>query len=152
MHRLLLTLAITGTVGSLLLSNPAAAQIVPPAKKAAHVEIIKGPELELATDFLTIIRWTTNNPGGSNDHVGVVNYGTDPKDLSQTTKSPIRLNQGHPNTIFRVRMQGLKPRTTYYYWVTSEERNGKSDGVKSAVHKFTAPGQGERIVADPERN
>jgi phosphodiesterase/alkaline phosphatase D-like protein len=152
MHRLLLTLAITGTVGSLLLSNPAAAQIVPPSKKAAQVEIIKGPELELATDLLTIIRWTTNNPGGSNDHVGVVNYGTDPKDLSQTAKSPIRLNQGHPNTIFRVRMQGLKPRTTYYYRVTSEESNGKSDGVKSAVHKFTAPGPGERIVADPERD
>jgi hypothetical protein len=151
MHRLLLTLAITGAVGSLLLCNQAAAQIVPPAKKAAHVEIIKGPELELATDFLTIIRWTTNNPGGSNDHLGVVNYGTDPTDLNQSAKSPIRLNQGHPSTIFRVRMQGLKARTTYYYSVTSEESNGKSDGVKSAVHKFTTPGPGERIVADPER-
>jgi phosphodiesterase/alkaline phosphatase D-like protein len=100
----------------------------------------------LATDFLTIIRWTTNNPGGSNDHLGVVYYGTDPKDLSQTAKSPIRLNQNHPTTTFRVRMQGLKPRTTYYYRVTSEESNGKTDGVKSAVKKFTTPGPGERIV------
>src|SRR5882672_8800048 len=71
MNRLLLTLTIVGTVVSLLLSNVAAGQIVPPTKKAARVEIIKGPELELATDFLTIIRWTTNNPGGSNDHLGV---------------------------------------------------------------------------------
>jgi hypothetical protein len=154
MRRLLLKLAITitTTVGSLLASTPTVAQIVPPTKKAARVEIIKGPEIELATEFLTIIRWTTNNPGGSNDHYGIVYYGTDPKALSQTAKSPIRLNQGHPNTTFRVRMQGLKPRTTYYYKVAAEETNGKSDGVKSTVKKFTTPAPGERIVADRKRN
>jgi hypothetical protein len=145
MYRLLLTLAITGTVGGLIVSSPAGAQTVPPAKRAARVEIVKGPELELATDFLTIIRWVTNNPGGANDHLGVVSYGTDPKDLNQTAKSPIRLNQDHPQTTFRVRIQGLKPRTTYYYTVTSEESNGKSDGVKSAVKQFTTPAPGERI-------
>jgi hypothetical protein len=151
MNRLLLTLTIGATIVSLLLSNPASGQIVPPAKKAARVEIIKGPELEFATDFLTIIRWTSNNPGGSNDHLGVVYYGTDPKDLNQTAKSPIRLNQGHPDTTFRVRMPGLKPRTTYYYKVTSEESNGKNDGVTSTVKEFTTPALGERIVGDPKR-
>jgi hypothetical protein len=150
MHRLLLTLAITG--GSLLLSNPAAGQIVPPAKKAAHVEIIKGPEIESAADFLTIIRWVTNNPGGSNDHVGVVYYGTNPKELNQTAKSPIRLNQFHPNTTFRVRILNLEPRTTYYYRVTSEESNGTNDGVKSAISKFTVPAPGERIAGDTKRD
>ena len=45
-------------------------------------------------------------------------YGTDPKDLSQTAKNPIRLNQGHQYTTFRVRIQGLKPQTTYCYTVT----------------------------------
>jgi phosphodiesterase/alkaline phosphatase D-like protein len=152
MNRLLLILAITITVGSLLTSNPAAAQILPPAKKAERVEITKGPELELATDHLTIVRWTTNNPGGSDVHYGIVYYGTDPKDLSQTAKSSLRVNQGHPSTMFRVRVEGLKPRTTYYYTVTSEESNGKSDGVKSPVKKFTTPGPGERIVANPKRD
>jgi phosphodiesterase/alkaline phosphatase D-like protein len=152
MNRLLLTLAITTTVGSLVSSNPAAAQVLPPAKKAERVEITKGPELELATDHLTIIRWTTNNPGGSDVHYGIVRYGTDPQDLDQTAKSPIRLNQGHTHTIFRVRVEGLKPRTTYYYRVTSEESNGKSDGVKSTVNKFTTPGPGERTVAYPKRD
>jgi phosphodiesterase/alkaline phosphatase D-like protein len=85
-------------------------------------------------------------------HYGIVHYGTDPKDLSQTAKSPIRLNQGQSYTVFRVRMEGLKPRTTYYYRVTSEESNGKSDGVKSTVNTFTTPGSGERIVAYPKRN
>ena len=150
MNRLLLTLAITTTVGSLLASNPAAAQVLPPAKRAERVEITKAPELELATDHLTIIRWTTNNPGGSDVHYGIVHYGTDPKDLSQTAKSPISVNRGHPETIFRVRMPGLKPQTTYYYKVTSTETTGKSDGVNSPVKKFTTPGPGERVVAYPK--
>src|SRR5690242_15167396 len=117
MNRLLLKLAITTTVGSLLSCSPSVSptvtQLPPPAKKAVRVEITKGPALELATDHLTIIRWTTNNPGGSDEHFGVVYYGTDPKDLSQMAKSQIRLNRGHPETIFRVRMPGLKPQTTY---------------------------------------
>ena len=155
MNALLLPLAITTTVGSLLAFQPAAAQVLPPAKKAERVEITTGPELESATNHLTIIRWITDNPGGSDVHYGIVHYGTDPKDLSQTAKNPIRLNQGHAYTTFRVRIYDLKPRTTYYYRVTSEESNGKSDGksdgVKSTVSKFTTPGPGERIVAYPSQ-
>ena len=139
MNGLHLTLAITITAGSVLSTNPTAAQLLPPAKKAERVEITRGPELELATNHLTIIRWTVNNPGGSDVHYGIVRYGTDPEDLSQTAKNPIRLNQGHQYTTFRVRIEGLKPQTTYYYTVTSEESNGKSDGVKSAVNKFITP-------------
>jgi phosphodiesterase/alkaline phosphatase D-like protein len=147
MNRLLLTLAIITTVGSLLAFQPAAAQVLPELKKAERVEITKGPELEIASTYLTIIRWTTNNPGGSDVHYGVVHYGTDSKDLSQIAKNPIRLNQAHPQTTFRVRIEDLKPRTTYYYRVSSEEANGTSDGAKSAVKKFTTPDPGERIVA-----
>ena len=51
--------------------------------------------------------------------------------------------------MFRVRMPGLKPQTTYYYKVTSTESNGKSDGVESPVNQFTTPGPGERIVDYP---
>jgi len=149
MHRLLLKLAITAVVASLLSSTPTVAQILPPAKKAERVEITQGPALELATDHLTIIRWTTNNPGGSDVHFGVVYYGTDPQDLSQMAKSPISVNRGHPETRFRVRVVGLKPQTTYYYKVTSTESNGKSDGVESPVTQFTTPNPGERIVAYP---
>src|SRR6516165_4217140 len=103
MNRLLLKLAITAAAGSLLYSNPIGAQ-----KRAEHVEITKPPDLEIAHDDLAIIRWTSTNPGGDDEHFAVVHYGTDPKDLSQTTKSPIRLNRTHPETIFRVRIDGLK--------------------------------------------
>jgi hypothetical protein len=89
-------------------------------------------------------------PGGDDEHFGIVHYGTDPGDLSQTAKSHIRLNRNHPESIFRVRVPGLKPQTTYYYWVTSIESGGTNDGVKSAVSQFTTPASGKRIIAFPQ--
>jgi hypothetical protein len=146
MSRLLVKLLSAATVGGLLSSSPLTAQILPPEKKAERVKIMYGPVLEIAYGDLAIVRWITNNPGGSDDHYAIADFGTDPKDLSQRAKSRLRLNRGHRETIFRVRITGLKPTTTYYYTVTSEESNGTSDGVKSAVNKFTMPGSGERIV------
>ena len=146
MNRLLTRLAIAGTLGSLLTTNPATAQTLPPAKKAAHVEIIKGPELESARDDVAIIRWTSTNPGGNDAHFAVAHYGTDPNDLSQVAKSPMRLNRGHAETIFRVRIQGVKPQTTYYYKVTSMGAEGESDGVESPVNQFTTPPPGEVVM------
>jgi hypothetical protein len=93
----------------------------------------------LAKEHLTIINWTTNNPGGSPVHYGIVHYGTDANSLIETAKSPIRLNPDHTSTVFRVRIDDLKPRTTYYYTVDSMEATGKSDGVKSPVNHFTTP-------------
>src|SRR3954452_7269962 len=139
MNRLFPKLAIAATIGSLLSANPTVAQGVPPAKKAVRVEITQGPALESARDDLAIIRWISNNPGGTDDHFGVVYYGTDPKELSQTAKSHIRINRAHPETIFRVRVGDLKARTTYYYTVTSMGSDGERDGVESAVNQFTTP-------------
>ena len=152
MDKLLLRLAIAITLGGLSL-GPAIAQnytpyqpgpILPAANQAAHVEIVQGPVLEFARDDLAIIRWTTNNPGGSDDHFAVIQYGTDPANLSQTAKSHIRLNRGHPQTIFRVRVDGLKPQTTYYYTVTSMGSDGVGDGAESRVEQFTTPSLGQR--------
>jgi hypothetical protein len=143
--RLLLPLAITSVASVGLFSNTTDAQsapqteILPPAKAAAHVLITNGPTLESAKDNTAIIRWTSNNPGGSDEHFGVVHYGTGPQHLSEMAKSHIRLNQGHGETVFRVRVDGLKPQTTYYYTVDSEQGAGKSDGVKSAVNRFNNP-------------
>ena len=141
MNRLLLNLAMTVIVGSQFYSTPATAQLSPTTTKAASVEITQGPEIERADSYLTIVRWTTNNPGGSDVHYGIVHYGTDPKDLSQTAKSPIRLNPDHASTVFRVRLDNLKPGTVYYYTVGSMEANGTDDGAKSAVKQFTTPGE-----------
>jgi hypothetical protein len=150
MNRLLAKLAIAGAAGSLLSTSPTVGQILPPASKAEHVEIIKGPELEFAREDLAIVRWTSTNPGGQDEHLAVIHYGTDPKDLSQTAESHIRLNRGHAETMFRVRVDDLTPQTTYYYWVTSMGADGESDGVESPINQFTTPAPGERIVAYPQ--
>ena len=132
MNKVLLTLSV------MLLSSSLLAQESPTTPKAARVQIIQGPEIALASWF-TVIRWMTNNPGGLPVHYGIVHYGTDPKDLSQTAKNPIRLNPYHSSTVFRVHLYNLKPRTTYYYTVESMESNGKSDRVTSSVQNFTTP-------------
>ena len=139
MNRMLLNLPMMLLVTSVLYITPGAAQVSPTTRKAERVRITQGPELESARPNLVIIRWTSNNPGGSPEHFGVVHYGTDPKDLSQTAKSPIRLKPGHTYIDFRVRIDDLPPRTTYYYKVDSMEPSGKSDGVTSPVKQFTTP-------------
>jgi hypothetical protein len=122
-----------------VLSGRLSAQVSPTTPEAAQVRITEGPRIELAKEYLTIISWTTNNPGGSPVHYGVVRYGTDPHNLIQTAKSPVRLNPDHSSTVFRVRLDNLKPQTAYYYTVDSMQANGKSDGGKSSVNHFTTP-------------
>jgi Purple acid Phosphatase, N-terminal domain len=130
MNIVLRKLAIGMAIIAVLTSNPLPAQ---------RVRIIQGPEIEISKTFLTIIRWTSDNPGGSPEHYGVVRYGTDPKDLRESAKSPIRLNPAHASTVFRVRLDNLKPGTTYYYTVGSIEANGTDDATVSSVRKFTTP-------------
>jgi phosphodiesterase/alkaline phosphatase D-like protein len=149
-NRLLLKIVMMGAGGGLLISNATFSQILPPAKKAAHVKITQGPALEFARQDLAIVRWTTNNPGGSDDHFAIVHYGTNPKDLNLTAKNHIRLNQSHSETIFRARLMGLSPGTTYYYKVDSTESNGNSDGAVSSIKHFTTPSPGQRIEAYPQ--
>ena len=95
MKKLLPVLIIALTIAASICAKPSRAQLIPSVKKASHVQITEGPALESAQETWAIITWTSNNPGGSDEHFGVVHYGTDSKDLSQTAKSHIRLNQQH---------------------------------------------------------
>ena len=147
MYTRLVKAGIIAIVSSLFWSNPGFAQILAPIPPAKGVKILHGPEVEISTDFLTIIRWTSTNPLGDDDHYAVVHYGPTPNDTNLTAKNHIRLNRAHPETVFRARLMGLKPQTTYYYWVTSVGGNGHNDGVKSAINHFTTPAPGQRIVA-----
>jgi hypothetical protein len=79
-----------------------------------------------------------NSAVESGEHFGLVKYGTDPHNLNLTAKGHIRLNQSHPYTVFRVRLEDIEPGTTYYYSVDSMGATGKLDGVKSNVYHFTA--------------
>src|ERR1700741_2994745 len=131
MNKALLALSI------MILSGSLPAQESPITPKAERVQISEGPEVPLVGGYLTVIRWTVNNPGGMPVHYGIVHYGTDPKNLNQTAKNPIRLNPDHSSTVFRVNLYDLPPKTTYYYAVESMDSGGKSDGVTSEVKTFT---------------
>src|ERR1700751_1907479 len=136
MNGLLRKLPMIVILGSLLSSTQGLTQVSPTTEKAAKVRIIQGPEIE-RNDFVVIIRWTSNNPGGSPEHYGVVHYGINPKDLNQTAKSPIRLNPSHSSTVFRVRMEDLKPRTTFYSTVGAMESSGIDVRLKSEFKHVT---------------
>src|ERR1700693_6353584 len=105
-----------------------------PTHHAAQIK--SGPELESTNESMAIIRWTTTNPGGTDLHYGIVHYGTDAMNLTQVAKSPNRRNSSHPEMIFRVRVAGLNPQTSYYYTVESAGATGVSDGVSSPVRTF----------------
>jgi hypothetical protein len=108
--------------------------------KPAGVEITEGPELERITDIWAIVRWTTNNVKGTALRYGVVHYGTDPHALAETARSPNRWNAGLPYMIYRVRVNDLRPVTTYYYRVESENALNVREGPESGVYQFiTAP-------------
>jgi phosphodiesterase/alkaline phosphatase D-like protein len=148
MNKLPLKLSVTAVVGGLLCVS--LAQMLSPTARAQSVAIIQQPNLESAHDDTAILRWTTTTPRGSAEHFAVVQYGTTPSALTQTAKSHVRINSGHSDTIFRVRIDGLQPQTTYYYKVTSTGGDGTSDGAESGVNQFTTPSTGQRIMNYPQ--
>ena len=136
MRRLILAFALVVAFACLTLLHFPAARVVAAASTHNVAQITAGPELESTNESMAIIRWTTTNPGGTDLHYGVVHYGTDAKKLSEVAKSPNRRNPSHPDMIFRVRIAGLNPQTTYYYTVESTSATGVNDGVSSHTKTF----------------
>ena len=87
---------MTTTLAALVFPTRAAAQVLPPAKRAKHVRIVQTPQVELSVGHLTIIRWTTNNPGGTDEHYGVVQYGTRSQEPEQDGKVSDQVEPGPP--------------------------------------------------------
>jgi len=56
------------------------------------------------------------------------------KDISTAHTALIRVENGR-----RVRVEGLRPKTTYYYKVDSIDAHGTSDRVTSSIKAFTTP-------------
>ena len=129
-----LTIAISVMVMGLLFFQPrlACARV-----GSSPVQVKVGPTVDSVADTLAFISWTTPNPGGTILHYAVVRYGKDPNHLDSTAESPNRINPGHSEMLFRVRMRDLEPETTYYYKVSSRQADGVSDPATSAVHQFT---------------
>ena len=58
---------------------------------------------------------------------------------AQEYRTRWRLNPDHAETVFRVRMEDLKPGITYYYTVDSMGGDGTRDGMESTVYQFKTP-------------
>ena len=136
MRRLILAVVLVVAFACLTLLHLPAARVIAAAPTHNVAQITAGPELESTNESMAIIRWTTTNPGGTDLHYGIVHYGTDAMNLSQVAKSPNRRNPSHPDMIFRVRIVGLNPQTTYYYTVESTGATGVNDGVSSHTKTF----------------
>lgn len=143
MRRALILVGIILAASGLTLPNATAARRNSDHDTTAGAHIVK-PVEEIAKYGLAIIRWTTNNPGGTNLHYAVVHYGVDSNDMSQIARSPNRLRKNDATVTFRVRIVGLTAGTTYYYWVESFQANGISDGAKSGMNQFTMPQRSDR--------
>lgn len=106
--------------------------------KAAAEKIVRGPVVEGVGDSWAVIAWTTNTGGGS-----VVKYGTDPKNLSATAESPYADNDKTAHQVHRVKLNGLRPGTTYFYEAVSAHGEGTGTQALSGVEKFTTKGAGQ---------
>jgi len=111
------------------------------AESTTGARIVQGPTLESSRGTSVIVRWETNNVPGTTVRYGVVHFGRDPRDLSQTAKAQNRWNRGLPSTIYRVQVDNLEPGLTYYYSVESTNARGDSEGINSEVHQFTTQRQ-----------
>jgi Purple acid Phosphatase, N-terminal domain len=130
----LLTIALIVTVMGSLLVRPRSAYA---RHNSGAPQDKASPTIESVSDTLAFISWTTPNPGGTILHYAIVHYGKDPNHLEFTAKSPTRINPSHTEMVFRVRMDGLEPGTTYYYKVRSEQATGIPDRLTSGVNEFT---------------
>jgi phosphodiesterase/alkaline phosphatase D-like protein len=103
-------------------------------QKHEALKIVDGPRVEGTGNTWATIAWTTNTGGSS-----VVKYGTDRNSLAETAQAPYadsdKLKTGHE--VHRVRVQGLKPGTKYYFQVDSGHGEGTGSDAKSSVSEFT---------------
>jgi len=102
-------------------------------ERSAAVRIVDGPRVEAVGNSWAMIAWTTNEASSS-----VVHYGTDRNSLSQTAQSPYADNDAAgAHQTHRVKIDGLKPGTTYYFVVDSGQGEGTGTEAKGAMGQFT---------------
>lgn len=103
------------------------------------VKIIHGPVVELITDSMAQIAWSTNVNAGT-----VLHYGTDPQNLDHTATMP------WGGLTHRVVLKGLNPSTTYYF--KAESPQGQDTGTRAEAppssFKTVAEGERKKVTGD----
>ena len=98
-----------------------------PAEKITH-----GPVIESIGSSWATVAWSTDTGGSS-----VVRFGTDREHLSEMAESRYADSKSGEGITHRVKIDHLKPGTTYYYAVDSGQGEGTGTEAKSQVEEFT---------------
>ncbi len=94
--------------------------------------ITNGPVVERVGNTWATVAWSTNTGGSS-----VVRYGRDPNHLDRRAQAPYAVDKGRPGETHRVKIDHLRPGTTYYYVVDSGQGQGTGTEARSRVEQFT---------------
>ncbi len=100
--------------------------------KHGAVKIIDGPRVEGTGDSWAVIAWTTNEASSS-----IIRYGTSPNSLNQTAEASYADVENANKQTHRVRINNLKPHTTYYFMVDSGQGEGTGTEARSSVSQFS---------------
>jgi hypothetical protein len=105
------------------------------AQRSAALQITDGPRVEGVGDTWAVIAWTTNTGGSS-----IIRYGTSGNSLTQTAMSPYADNEKSEHQTHRVKVENLRPGTTYFFIADSGQGEGTGTEAKSPVQQFTTKG------------
>ena len=98
-----------------------------PAERITH-----GPNVESVGNSWATVAWSTDTGGSS-----VVRYGTDRSRLTEMAESPYADSKNGQGITHRVKIEHLRPGTTYYYMVDSGQGEGTGTEARSRVEEFT---------------
>ena len=100
-------------------------------------QISNGPVAEYVSDSNCTIGWSTRVPGTM-----TLRYGTDPTKMTQT-KEAIKSDDGRNH---HVRLDGLAPRTRYYFRVLNGREEISGIGTFQTVDAGDAPIKSKAII------
>jgi len=100
--------------------------------RAPAERITNGPVVENVGDSWATVAWSTDTGGSS-----VVHYGTDRDRLTQMAETPYDVSKGDHGVTHRVKIDHLRPGTTYFYVVDSGQGQGTGTEARSRVEEFT---------------
>ncbi len=101
-------------------------------EKAQPERITHGPVVESTGSSWAMVAWSTDTGGSS-----IVRYGIDKSRLSETAEAPYAESKNGAGQTHRVKIDNLKPGTTYYFMVDSGQGQGTGTEAKSGVEQFT---------------
>jgi len=108
------------------------------AQRSPALQITDGPRVEGVGDTWAVIAWTTNTGGSS-----IIRYGMNGNSLTQTAMAPYADNERREHQTHRVKVENLRPGTTYYFIADSGQGEGTGTSARSGVQSFTTKSRGE---------